>query len=497
MSGNLMALVWSYLYVGAVVAAGEIARRLGLSREVSRKIIHVGVGLWIFGTLALFTSPWLAAIPPLTSAAGNWVIHRKRLLKATEDAPENLGTVWFPISFGILVLVAWGRPAAIAGGLMAMTIGDALASLVGIRWGRHGYAAPGDARKSLEGSLAMFGGTFVAVLVTLKGLPALLGPEVTPAWFANGQHLAALVGLPALTAVVATCAEALGVKGRDNLWVPLSAGAVLYVALGLSPEVIATLGLGAVLAAVIGVAAWFKGSLSPSGVLGAILTGTLVFGLGGWAGGVALVGFFVSSSLLSRLFRSRKAGVEADYAKTGTRDFGQTLANGGVAAALALALGATGDIRYLGALVGALAAANADTWATELGVLSRVPPRLITTFRPATAGTSGAISLVGTLASAGGALFVGLVAAPFAPRLWPSLLWLTLAGLAGSLLDSLLGATAQAVYWCPACGKETERRVHRCGAQTVRHRGFTWLGNDLVNLAATVVGAVIGFFCVS
>ncbi|MGE5673474.1 MAG: hypothetical protein ACM3XM_06255, partial [Mycobacterium leprae] len=119
MKQDSLALLWSYLYVGIVVAAGETARRVGVSREIARKIIHVGVGLWVFGTLALFRNPYLAIIPPLTAAAGNYVIHRKQLLDAVADEPENLGTIWFPISFALLILVAWHRPVAAAGGVMA------------------------------------------------------------------------------------------------------------------------------------------------------------------------------------------------------------------------------------------------------------------------------------------------------------------------------------------------------------------------------------------
>ena len=206
--------------------------------------------------------------------------------------------------------------------------------------------------------------------------------------------------------------------------------------------------------------------------------------------------FFVSSSLLSHLFRGRKAEVEADYAKTGTRDIGQALANGGVAAAAALAYGLTGQASWLGAALGALAAANADTWATELGVLARRPPRMITNLKPAAAGTSGAVSGVGTLAALGGAAFVGAVAAIPAGEWWTRLPWVALAGLAGALLDSLLGATVQGVYYCPECQKETERRLHRCGTPTHLHRGAPWLGNDLVNLLATLAGAAIGFLLV-
>jgi uncharacterized protein (TIGR00297 family) len=474
LKSDLIALLLSFAYVGAVVAVGEGARRAGLSREWARKIIHVGVGLWVFGTLALFQSRYMAAIPPAAAAAGNWVIHRYRLLKAMEDEPENLGTVWFPIAFSILVLLGWEQPGAVAGGITAMTLGDAAAAVVGQRWGQHRYEAPGGFPKSLEGSLTMLAVTFAVLLL-------ILGPGAP--------------GPAALAAVTAMCAEALGAKGRDNLWVPLATAAVLAFAIGMPPAAAGALGLGAVLAVAVGILAWWKGSLTPGGVLGATTIGTLLFGLGGWPGALALMGFFLSSSLLSRLFRTqaRKAQAEAEYAKGGTRDLGQSMANGGMAGAAALLLGLTGDPRWLGAAVGALAAANADTWATELGVLSRAAPRLITSFRPAEAGASGAVSAAGTLAALGGAAFVGAAAALGRPELWRFLPWAALAGLAGSLVDSLLGATLQGVYWCPVCGKETERRRHRCGTETVLHRGHAWLGNDTVNLLATAAGGLIGF----
>lgn len=481
--GDLWALVLAFAYVGAVVAVGEGAHRMGLARPVARKVIHVGVGLWIIGTVLLFESRCLAAVPALVSVAANYVIHRRRLLGSVAAEAENLGTVWFPVSFALLVLLTWDEPAALVGGVLAMTFGDALASTVGLRWGRRKYATLGGYTKSLEGSLAMFGATLLTALAALWWL----SPPVPPA---------ALAGLAVLASVAATLAESLGIKGRDNLWVPLGTGLLLWAGLRLFPHLLPGLGLGAGLSAAIGLAAWWKRSLSPSGVLGAILTGTPLFGLGGWVGGLALVAFFVSGSLLSRLFRDRKAQVEADFAKTGTRDLGQALANGGVAAVAAVGYVLTGDMAWMGAVLGSLAAAAADTWATELGVLSRTAPRLITTFRQVPSGTSGAVSLTGTLAALGGAAFVGAVAALAEPFWWRLLPWLALAGIAGAFADSLLGATVQSVYWCPRCGKETERTVHRCGSPTRLHRGLPAVSNDLVNLAATLVGAAAGFLSV-
>jgi uncharacterized protein (TIGR00297 family) len=216
----------------------------------------------------------------------------------------------------------------------------------------------------------------------------------------------------------------------------------------------------------------------------------MTFGFGGLLPAVLLLTFFISSSLLSRVGAARKVAVAAAFDKGGERDAGQVLANGGLAAAASLAYGLTRDARWLAAIAGALAAVNADTWATELGVLARGWPRRLTDGRLVEPGTSGAASVEGLLAAIGGAALIGLPAGAAAGT--PLGAAATAGGFFGSLADSLLGATVQAIYWCPACGKETERHpTHTCGTATRRLRGWPWLRNDGVNLAASIVGAAI------
>jgi uncharacterized protein (TIGR00297 family) len=264
------------------------------------------------------------------------------------------------------------------------------------------------------------------------------------------------------------------------------------------------LALGLLLSTVIGYAAYRRGSLTRSGWLGAVITGTLTFGFGGWAWGLTLITFFVTSSGLSKYkeqLKARRFG--QTFAKGGRRDLAQTLANGGLGALLALLYGLTGEPPALAALfLGVMAAVNADTWATELGVLSPHQPRLITSGRRVATGTSGGVTLIGTLAAAGGGLVIGLAlmlfsaaelrllagqAAPF--PFWMPLAGL-LAGLLGALADSLLGATVQVLYR-DAAGAATERAVGRDGAPHAYLRGWRWMNNDAVNLLASLVGGVV------
>jgi uncharacterized protein (TIGR00297 family) len=266
--------------------------------------------------------------------------------------------------------------------------------------------------------------------------------------------------------------------------------------------------LGLALSSAIGFVAYRRGSLSGNGVGGAVLIGTTIFGFGGWVRGLLLIAFFISSSALSHYRRGQKIALMEKFAKGSRRDLSQTLANGGVAALLAVAIGLVGSNAALYpalalAFLGALATVNADTWATELGVLARRAPRLITTGRQVPVGTSGGVTPFGTLAALAGALFIGAAAfvliqlaarATTGTWLWSDWIVIPIAavsGLAGALFDSLLGATVQAIYVCDRCGTETERTVHRCGAATRRVRGWPWLNNEGVNFLASVAGALV------
>lgn len=256
------------------------------------------------------------------------------------------------------------------------------------------------------------------------------------------------------------------------------------------------LGIGLLIAAAIAAAAWRLGMLAPSGALVATLLGGLVYGLGGLPAAILLVIFFVSSSALTRLFSKRKKTLAKTFSKGGRRDWAQVLANGGPAL-LVLGVGALGWLPPYIAWPGfaaALASVTADTWATELGVLSKSQPQLITTGQRVPKGTSGAVSLVGSLAAAAGALLLALAAGLvgdgyFVPGV---LLAITLAGILGAYFDSFIGATVQAIYYCPECKKDTEQHpLHSCGTATRHVRGWRWMDNDWVNFLSALFGVLV------
>ncbi len=229
---------------------------------------------------------------------------------------------------------------------------------------------------------------------------------------------------------------------------------------------------------------WLVGWLNRTGALAAAVVGTTILALTGISGFLLLALFFVSGSLLT--YARPAPNRLADRPSHG-RTWRQVTANGGVAAAGALLLPWSPVLAW-SVVAGALAAAQADTWSTEVGSLAGRPPRLITSGRPVPAGTSGAISPLGTAA---GILGAGVMAVCALQLELPgaSAGAALMGGVIGFLSDSVLGATAQGSYRCDSCAVDGEHPIHHCGHSARLVRGYRWIDNDVVNLAATMVGA--------
>lgn len=232
-------------------------------------------------------------------------------------------------------------------------------------------------------------------------------------------------------------------------------------------------------------------ALSPSGAAVALVVGTIC-AAAAWGWAILLATFFVSASVLSLNGRALKAERTRGMIEKGDeRDAAQVFANGGVFAVLALVSLFYPSPLWVAAGAGAIGAATADTWATEVGTLARHSPKLITTGENVPVGTSGAVTWWGTLAGFAGGACIALVAllAGWGAR---AALAAIAGGVAGSLADSILGATVQRRQWCERCNKATERLVHNCGTITQPRGGIGWVGNDMINALGSLTGAVVG-----
>ncbi|MEJ2635738.1 MAG: DUF92 domain-containing protein [Calditrichia bacterium] len=479
------------LFLGMLVfiLISEFVRhRFHWRQEVTRKIVHISVGV-----LLLFTPLLLKTSLPLLVIAGfftifNFIALRKNLLPGIHISRDNLGTVYYAFSFFVLVLLFWDQyKIIIIASMMVMAIGDAAAAIVGHSVAKpHQYTLIHD-KKSLEGSAAMFLVSMTAIFITF-----LVYPSAPPV---SDQTTLGLFLFSVYAAVIATFSEALGNKGNDNLMVPLLTAIIIYFLLTGSAVAHIQFLTGLLLGGAAAYLSFRANFLSGSGAVATFLLATVIFGFGGLPWTVPILTFFILSSLLSKSGKTVKARYDLIFEKGSRRDYAQVFANGGVAGLLMIAYVLFPDPVFYLLYLGSLAAAMADTWATEIGVLIGQQPRLIYNLKPVPSGTSGGITFAGLFGGLLGAFILSLSGSFFLPNpeiasVYIALAVISLGGLLGSLVDSLLGATLQVQYVCSVCGKVTEKRVHCNGTQTSSVKGLSWMNNDTVNLANTVSGFI-------
>jgi uncharacterized protein (TIGR00297 family) len=246
-------------------------------------------------------------------------------------------------------------------------------------------------------------------------------------------------------------------------------------------------------AAAVSFVAWRSGNLRLDGAAAAFGIGVAAL-LVQWSWGVFLIVWFGLSTALSRFGRVTKAErTKAVVQKGGQRDAIQVLANGGVFGVCALlalqspALSATVSIAAAGALV----AAGADTWSTEIGTLFGGDPWSLRTRARAAAGSSGAVTWQGSLGGAVGAAVFAVIALGLHMVGRSHFMPILLGGIAGATADTIFGAWLQERRQCPLCGGETERLTHCEGVSTTHAGGVSRINNDVVNVVCALVGALV------
>lgn len=465
----------------ALVGAAEFLQyRKNVHPESSRKFVHVLVGLLVAGCPFIFSSN----IPPMTLAAifiaVNSVSLKSESLKGMHTTErKTYGTVYFPVSFLILAACFWEKPITLILSMLIMTIADTVAGIAGSRAKEPRKFRLWKDVKSMEGSLAMFLTTFFIVYV---------GTDVF-AWLFGAAFyipLPILIGLAGFVAAAAAISEAVSCKGSDNLSVPLVSAIMYELYLinythGSLPDfMLWTLGTVAVF-----ILAYPLRMLSASGTAGAFIMGVVVFGTNGISGVIPLIVFFALSSALSK-FGSQKIPKESN------RNVIQVLANGGAGTIILVWNFFFPFDGVMLMFLGSVAAAAADTWATEIGFFSRRKPRHIVSMKQVKKGTSGGVTFLGTIGSVLGAVSIAVTG--FFIGIEQEFLWMiAAAGFAGSLADSVLGGTLQAKFLCESCNKKKESREH-CGGKSQHTGGLKWIDNDMVNFLNTITGALIIYF---
>lgn len=458
--------------------------RLEIPSETTRRLIHAFTGLFSALTPFLFRVPfWVYVLSALFVIGNLWALQKNWFKGMHGIDRKSLGTATFPLALLVALFLTWSqnptRNFALHCAFLVLAFSDPMASYVGMRVARPHKYRVGAGFKTMEGSLAFGVSAFFLVLLGLW----LYGFDQTAGWMA--------LFMGALTAAgAATLAEALGTDGWDNFFIPIAVMVTLVFQYEHSGSAVYVL-----MALVVGVgfafAAWKVQFLSESGALTTSLLAAALFGFGGYQWSLPGIVFFVLSSLWSKVGKRRKAAAEFRNEKGSRRDSGQVYANGGVAWALLILYVFLHEEWLFWGFVGAFAAAAADTWATEIGALSKGRTWLFPTFKPTQTGVSGGVSVLGTLGGLLGGASVWLstyLSWDGAQRGWSAAIILVAATVA-MFADSALGTFWQARYR-ERSGRVVERRTTN-GEENEWVGGLKWLNNDRVNFLNTGVGALL------
>lgn len=208
---NIIGIIFSFILILGIIGLSTLFMKRGiLSNEGSRKFIHIGVCNWWIIAMIFFENLYYAIVVPVAFIIFNYLSYKYQYVKGMErsSSKNDLGTVYYPISLLLLVILAYTDYSSMyigALGVFIMGYGDGFAAVLGKKYGRNTFKIMGNT-KSLEGSLSMFVCSFIAASIILS-------------IFHNGP--APIIAIALILAGFATIVEMITPFGLDNLTVPL------------------------------------------------------------------------------------------------------------------------------------------------------------------------------------------------------------------------------------------------------------------------------------
>lgn len=472
---------WTFLgslfLILTLVGASELSLRSGwISSENSRKWVHLTVGVAVsFSPLLFQTNIQPALLAIIFILLNSLAMFQDGLIGIHSQKRETYGTIYFPMSYLILTLGFWEYSEFIILSFAVLAICDPLAAQVGQNSLTPKYFNIWSDKKTIQGTIVFFISSFLIIYLGSQQL------------FEHSNSY--LIGFAFFVSFAITISEITSSKGSDNLSIPLVSilfmiGYFNHVSDGDSFFDI-TVSESSVLLFIavllFSVAYQFK-SLSRSGYYGGMIMAVIIIIIGSWRFLFPLGVFFILTSGLSKALKN------ASFYRTkgSQRDIIQVYANGGIPLLICIYDLINPNPIHFFLFLSSVSAAMSDSWATEIGKLSKTRPVSITTFQKIDHGYSGGITRIGTLGSLLGACLFGI-------SIWytipiPSFLiyGIIATGFIAGLIDSLIGASLQGKYETPT-GEVIETQEE--GA--ILKKGYAWITNDVVNLMNTAVAPIL------
>ncbi len=258
--------------LGALVGIVKLFGRL-LPPELSRKAVHVGMGLICLSFPWLFDDVWpvatLAIIAMIGLGAVRWIpfLHQKIGGVIGGVQRQSFGEFYFPVAVAVVFFLAGEQTLLYIIPVLTLTVADSVGALIGVRYGLARYRTD-EGLKSAEGSVAFFTAAFLSCHI-----PLLLFSE-------TGRAECLFISLTA--GFVVMLLEAISWRGQDNLIIPIGMYFLLSLYLPLDAAALALRFL-LIFGLVIFVLMWRKRTtLSDSAILAGALSGYAVWAFGGW-----------------------------------------------------------------------------------------------------------------------------------------------------------------------------------------------------------------------
>ena len=459
-------------FILSLLLFSNIAHKRKLIRpELNRKIVHVFMGLLISSSALMFSSNLLPTIIGLSFIVVNLISLKINAFPGINSQErESYGTIYFPLSYSLIVLFFWEESNFVMTSLLILSISDPIAGYMGEKLGSSREFKIWYDKKTFHGTLTFFLLTIIILSLSI--------------FYLEEYNLVQSILFILIISIFTTVSEIMSIKGSDNLSIPLIS-ILMMIALEekfiyQQESIVIIILMSKLILMTITLYLSLKiGALSLSGFFGASIMGCLLLLYGIPFHFILLASFFILSSCLN-IFIKKLINLKTKHSQ---RNVVQVICNGGVPLLICIISYFHQSLFFNYLFAASVATAMSDTWATEFGKLSKVRPITIASLKKVSHGLSGGVTFIGTIGSLIGSCIIGFLAYNLISVEKYLIFGIILCGFLGSIFDSILGDKLQGKYKTIS-GKIIEKPENN----SIIISGHGLINNDVVNLIATFSG---------